>query len=63
MSFFSDAANMNVRNGGADVASWEAPAFRESTTCPATMPPGYTCMDFDPARARTRRSARPSLPA
>ena len=48
VSFFSDAANMNVRNGGADVASWEAPAFRESTTCPATMPPGYTCMDFDP---------------
>jgi hypothetical protein len=46
--FFSDAANMNVRNAGADVASWEAPAYRQSATCPATMPAGYTCMDFDP---------------
>jgi hypothetical protein len=46
--FFSDAANMNVRNAGADVASWEAPAFRPGAPCPATMPANFTCMDFDP---------------
>src|SRR3954451_22274648 len=45
--FFSDAANMNVRNtGGADVASWEAPSFRQSATCPS------------PARSSTRWACR-----
>ncbi len=40
--------------GGADVGSWEAPAYR-STTCPAAVsadthfPAGSTCMDFDPS--------------
>ena len=49
VTYFSSAANSNQIIGGNDVASLEAPAFRE-TGCPATGF-GYVnqCMDFNPA--------------
>ncbi len=54
VSYFSAAGNDNlIDKSGRDIASWEAPAFRDSTTCPASLSalPGFGaghCMDFDP---------------
>ncbi len=41
-SYFSAAGNDNLINGGNDVASWEAPAFRSAgaTPCPSGVPAG-----------------------
>ena len=48
-TYYSAAGNANVISGGNDVASWEAPAFRQVTSCPAELPPfANQCMDFDP---------------
>jgi hypothetical protein len=51
-TYFSLAANNNIVSGVNDVASWEAPAFRSSSTCPASLSaetrPPSACMDFDP---------------
>jgi subtilisin family serine protease len=53
-AYFSAAGNDNlIDEAGLDVASWEAPEFRDSLGCPAaltiTAGPGTThCMDFDP---------------
>jgi hypothetical protein len=49
VTYFSSAGNNNVLSGAADIGSWEAPAFRNSGSCP-TGSPGYAtqCMDFDP---------------
>ncbi|HSS04603.1 MAG TPA: S8 family serine peptidase [Solirubrobacterales bacterium] len=62
VSYFSSAANNNLINGGRDIASWEAPEYRDSLDCPAAvialsealegagepgLNPGH-CMDFNP---------------
>jgi len=49
VSYFTAAGNNNLRNGGRDIASWEAPGFRDASACPAGLP-GYAqhCMDFNP---------------
>jgi hypothetical protein len=50
VAYFSAAANNNLINiGGKDIASWEAPAFRDSGSCPTGLP-AYAkhCMDFNP---------------
>jgi hypothetical protein len=55
VSYFSAAGNDNlIDKSGRDIASWEAPAFRDSSSCPAALLslPGFGsghCMDFDPA--------------
>ena len=57
VSYFSAAGNDNVVDKkGRNIASWEAPQFRDSSTCPADLlalpefGPGH-CMDFDPGAA------------
>ena len=51
--YFSSAGNNNlIDSGGNDIASWEAPKFRDSK-CPPELATlieaeGETCMDFDP---------------
>jgi hypothetical protein len=40
VSYFSAAGNDNLIDaGGRDIASWEAPAFRDSGACPASLVP------------------------
>jgi subtilisin family serine protease len=50
-AYFSAAGNSNEINGGRDIASWEAPSFRD-TSCPAELQAAPLevdpCMDFDP---------------
>jgi hypothetical protein len=60
VSYFSAAGNENVRIGGRDTGSWEAPAFRDAAvaTPPQACPPGVPtyatrCMDFNPAAGAT----------
>lgn len=62
VSYFSSAANNNLINSGRDIASWEAPQYRDSSGCPAAVvalsealegegEPGLDpdhCMDFSP---------------
>jgi hypothetical protein len=54
VTYFSAAGNDNLFDaGGHEIASWEAPSFRDSSTCPATLLalPGFGgghCMDFNP---------------
>ncbi|HEU5253972.1 MAG TPA: S8 family serine peptidase [Solirubrobacterales bacterium] len=54
VSYFSAAGNNNLfDSGGREIASWEAPAFRDSAACPEAIAkkPGFNgahCMDFDP---------------
>jgi hypothetical protein len=52
VSYFSAAGNDNLLDaGGRDIASWEAPAFRDSGGCPAALTlaaESEDCMDFDP---------------
>jgi hypothetical protein len=51
--YFSAAGNNNLFEGGNEIASWEAPSFRDSLTCPpavlafAGIVNGH-CMDFNP---------------
>jgi len=49
VAYFSSAANNNLINSGRDIASWEAPKFRDAGACPAGLP-AYAkhCMDFNP---------------
>ncbi len=63
VSYFSSAANNNLINGGKDIASWEAPQFRDSSGCPAAVvalgkvEPGLNpnhCVDFNPGPAVDR---------
>jgi len=35
--YFSSAGNNNLISGGRDIASWEAPAFRDFGACPAAL--------------------------
>jgi len=50
VSYFSSAANNNLVDLiGRDIASWEAPQFRDSGGCPTGLPSYAShCMDFDP---------------
>jgi len=54
VSYFSAAGNDNLFDaGGREIASWEAPAFRDSLGCPQQVAElggfnGTHCMDFDP---------------
>jgi Subtilase family len=53
-AYFSAAGNNNLFEGGNEIASWEAPEFRDAGVCPASLlpllPPGTAhCMDFDPS--------------
>lgn len=46
--YFSSAGNNNIISGGRNVASFEAPSFRNAGACPAGAPTYATqCMDFD----------------
>ena len=51
-AYFSAAGNDNLIDAeGRDIASWEAPAFRDSGGCPAELEvatEAQHCMDFDP---------------
>jgi Subtilase family len=57
--YFSSAGNANVRLGGNDIGSWEAPSFRTDGTCPDAVPvpasAEETCLDFDPAAGVDRQ--------
>jgi subtilisin family serine protease len=49
VAYFSSAGNNNLISAGRNIASWEAPAFRDAETCPAGLPAYAThCMDFNP---------------
>lgn len=51
VTYFSAAGNNNLLGAGAhDIASWEAPGFRDAPSCPAALIPANAdhCMDFDP---------------
>jgi hypothetical protein len=56
-SYFSAAGNDNLfDSGGREIASWEAPSFRDSLSCPEAVAKlagfnGAHCMDFDPGAA------------
>jgi Subtilase family len=55
-TYFSAAGNNNLSAGGRNIASWEAPSFRDSLSCPVALlaiqgfGAGH-CMDFDPGVA------------
>ncbi len=53
VDYFSAAGNDNLFNSnGNEIASWEAPAFRDSGSCPAGVPLSSSlehCMDFNPS--------------
>lgn len=55
VTYLSAAGNDNLfDSGGNEIASWEAPAFRDSGGCPKTVEElaeinGTQCLDFDPA--------------
>jgi hypothetical protein len=49
VAYFSSAGNNNLISAGKDIASWEAPAFRDAGSCPTGLPVYAThCMDFNP---------------
>ncbi|HEX5928596.1 MAG TPA: S8 family serine peptidase [Solirubrobacterales bacterium] len=53
-AYFSAAGNNNLFEGANEIASWEAPEFRDAGTCPVPLlpfiPAGTAhCMDFDPS--------------
>jgi hypothetical protein len=49
VTYLSAAGNDNLfDSSGNRIASWEAPAFRNSGACPAAVSSGSQCMDFDP---------------
>jgi subtilase family protein len=60
VAYFAAAGNNNLIDAGHDIASWEAPAFRDTSaqsspeTCPLGLPAYAThCMDFDPSAGAT----------
>ena len=47
VAYFTAAGNNNIIRNGRNVGSYEAPAFRKATACPAGLPPFATeCMNF-----------------
>ncbi|MDX6634618.1 MAG: hypothetical protein QOF06_821 [Solirubrobacterales bacterium] len=63
VSYLSAAGNDNLfDSGGREIASWEAPGFRDSGGCPETIEKlagfkGTHCMDFDPGAGTDRAFA------
>jgi hypothetical protein len=56
VTYFSSAGNNNLFEGANEIASWEAPEFRDAGACPAPVVPLIPvgtehCMDFDPGGA------------
>jgi subtilase family protein len=55
VTYFSSAGNNNlIDSGGHNISSWEAPTFRDSSSCPAAVAviaelKAAHCMDFNPA--------------
>ena len=52
-AYFSAAGNNNLFEGANEIASWEAPAYRDAETCPLTVlvlldPGNAHCLDFNP---------------
>jgi hypothetical protein len=48
-TYLSAAGNDNLfDSSGNRIASWEAPAFRNSGDCPPVLASSFQCMDFDP---------------
>jgi hypothetical protein len=60
VTYLTAAGNDNLFDGsGHEIASWEAPEFRDSGACPAAVAAlekfnGSHCMDFDPAAGTDR---------
>jgi hypothetical protein len=60
VTYLTSAGNDNLfDSGGNEISSWEAPAFRDSGGCPATVESiasvnGTHCMNFDPAGGTDR---------
>jgi len=60
VSYLAAAGNNNLfDSGGREIASWEAPAFRDSLGCPEAIAKldsfnGTHCMDFDPGAGADR---------
>jgi hypothetical protein len=63
VSYFSSAGNDNLiegeGEGAPDIASWETPAFRDSSSCPPAVEAragaaGVHCLDFNPGPAVDR---------
>jgi Subtilase family len=51
VTYLSAAGNDNLINGsGRNIASWEAPSFRDGGSCPAVIAETH-CMDFNPGTA------------
>jgi hypothetical protein len=53
VTYLTAAGNDNLFQGGSEIGSWEAPAFRDSGSCPEAVAGLITlnakhCMDFDP---------------
>lgn len=56
VAYFSSAGNNNLFEGANEIASWEAPAYRDAETCPAPLlalipAEAAHCLDFDPGAA------------
>ena len=59
VTYLTSAGNDNLFEGENEIASWEAPAFRDSAGCPTAVQRlrgfnGTHCMDFDPGAAVDR---------
>lgn len=51
VNYLTAAGNENIFDeAGDEVASWEAPAYRDAGSCPAAVASSH-CMDFDPSGA------------
>jgi hypothetical protein len=51
-AYFSAAGNNNLIKGGKNIASWEAPEFRDTGSCPVGVPAfADHCVDFNPTAA------------
>lgn len=53
VTYLTSAGNDNLFEGGNEIASWEAPVYRDSGDCPAAVrnnssANGHHCLDFDP---------------
>lgn len=59
VTYLTSAGNDNLFEGENEIASWEAPAFRDSAGCPAAIQAlagfnGSHCMDFEPGAGTDR---------
>jgi len=59
VTYLTSAGNDNIFEGENEIASWEAPAFRDSAGCPAAIQGlagfnGTHCLDFNPGAGTDR---------